>query len=199
MRLDVEALDVDQLLVNDPARRSVLTLACMAASVAAVVTVLSVPGWLASAGSSGPGQPLPPAPVAQVETIGTRDWASPECPAGTSHCGVPSVLDLDGTRYEHATGHRQAVRQRDVASRTLVTTVSAASGRRWLLVGAEGSSSASALSVRFDGGDATVLLPGTLTFLPVPGHQPRVQVTVADYGRSGAGELLRVEEYDAVG
>ena len=106
---------------------------------------------------------------------------------------------LDGARYRHVSGHSQAVRQRDVASRTLVTTVTAGSGRRWLLVGAEGSSSASALSVRLGSGDATALLPGTLTFLPVPGHQQRVQVTVADYGRSGAGELLRVEEYDALG
>ena len=88
-----------------------------------------------AAGPSGPAQPLPPAPVAQVETIGTRDWACAGVPAGTSHCRVPSLLDLGGARFRHVRSHRQAVRQRDVASRTLVTH---RVGRR---PGAAGSSS----------------------------------------------------------
>ena len=193
----MEAIDVDQLLASDPARRSITTLACIAASVAAVVVVLSVPGWLMTASTGGPSQPLPPVPTHREETIGTRDWAAQECPGMTPTCQVPTLLDRAGTQFLHVRSHRQPVRRRDVASRTLVTAVDAASGRRWLLVGALGASSASTLSVQLGWGHAAVLLPGTLTFLPVPGEGRHVQVTIADYGRPSAHETLRVEEYDA--
>jgi hypothetical protein len=190
---------VDQLLrASDPARGSIVTSACVAASVAAVVAVLAVPGWLA-AGVSGPSEPLPPVPTPREETIGTRSWTAQECPGGGSRCAVPAVLDVAGARFLHVGGHRQAVHQRDLPSRTLVTTVDAGSGRRWLLVGATGASSASALSVQLGSGESAVVRPGTLSFLSVPEGRQRVQVTLADYGRPSAGERLRIEEYDALG
>jgi hypothetical protein len=199
VRLGAEAIDVDQLLASDPARRSIITLACIAASVAAVVAVLAAPGWLVAAGPGGPAKPLPPAPTPPAETIGTRNWAAQECPRKASRCPVPSLLNLAGASFVHVASHRQSVRQRDLASRTLATSVPSASGRRWVLVGAIGASSASALSVQLGAGDAAVVLPGTLTFLSVPGSRARVQVTIADYGRPGAREALRIEEYDALG
>ena len=108
------------------------------------------------------------------------------------------MINLAGAGFLHVGGHRQSLRQRDVASRTLVTSVRTASGRRWLLVGAVGASSASTLSLQLGTGDPSALLPGTLTFLSVPTSRTRLRVTIADYGRPGAHEVLRVEEYDAL-
>lgn len=198
VRLGTEAVDVDQVLASHRARRSIVTVACIAASVAAVVAVLSVPGWLLAASTAGPGRPQLPTPTPQEETIGTRGWGVQECPGKAARCQVPMVINLAGAAFLHVGGHRQSVRQRDVASRTLVTSVRAASGRRWLLVGAIGASSASALSVQLGDGEPSALLPGTLTFLSVPTSRSRVQVMIADYGRPAANEVLRVEEYDAV-
>jgi hypothetical protein len=199
VRLDEEAIDVDQLLAGDPARRSIGTLACIAASVAAVVAVLAAPGWLIPAGTGGPAKPLPPAPTPPAETIGSRNWAAQQCPGKVSQCRVPSLINLAGASFVHVRSHRQPVLQRDLASRTLVTSVAPASGRRWVLVGATGASSASALSVQLGSGDAAVVPPGTLTFLSLPQSRVRVPVTIADYGRPGAHESLRIEEYDALG
>jgi hypothetical protein len=191
-------IDVDQLLASQAARRSLITLACIAATVAAVVAVLSVPGWLMAASTGGPGRPRPPTPTPQVETIGTRDWGIRECPGKVAKCRVPSLINLAGAGFLHVRSHRQPVRQRDLGSRRLATSVAAASGRRWVLVGAIGAGSASALSVQLGTRDPATVLPGTLTFLSLPANRGRVQVTVADYGRPGAHEVLRVEEYDAL-
>ena len=162
------------------------------------MAVLSVPGWLMAASPGGPGQPRPPTPTPAEETIGTRDWGTQECPGKVARCRVPSLINLAGASFLHVGSHRQAVRQRDLGSRTLATSVTTASGRRWLLVGATGASSASSLSVQLGPGEPAALLPGTLTFLSVPESRGRVQVTIADYGRPSAHEVLRVEEYDAL-
>jgi hypothetical protein len=198
VRLGAEAIDVDQLPASQPARRSIITLACIAATVAAVIVVLSVPGWLMASSTGGPGQPRPPTPTPQQDTVGTRDWQAKECPAKVTRCRVPPLINLAGAAFVHVGSHRQSVRQRDLGSRTLATSVAGASGRRWVLVGAIGTSSASALTVQLGPGEPAAVLPGTLTFLSLPSTHGRVEVTVADYGRPGAHEVLRVEEYDAM-
>jgi hypothetical protein len=180
------------------ARRLLSSVSLVTATVVVVVALLVLPGRFARGGATGPDQPPTPTPTAEVDAVGTRNWTAAECPAHALGCRVPNVLNLGGARFLHRRSHSRVVQQRDPATRTLVHTVSPAGGKRWVLIGADGASSASQLSIKL-GNAAASIPPGTLTMISVPGKRRPVQVTVADYGRSGAGEVLRIEEYDALG
>ena len=180
-------------------RRLLTSASIVAVSVAAVVAVLVLPGWVARSGTTGPDRPTPPSPTGEVEAVGTRDWSALECPGHAVGCRVPDMLNLGGARFLHGHGHRQAVDQRDPSTRTLVRTISPGGGRRWLLVGADGATSSSQLSITLGHAPSASIPPGTLTFLSVPGTHRPVQVTVSDYGYNRGPELLRIEEYDALG
>lgn len=180
------------------ARRLLSSVSLVATTVLVVVALLVLPGWLARGGATGPAEPQRPTPTVEPDSVGARNWTAVECPGHALGCRVPTVLNLGGARFLHGRGHRQAVEQRDPPSRTLVHTVSPAGGKRWILVGADGASSASQLSVRLGDRPSDSIPSGTLTLLSVPGKHKPVQVTVADYGRSGAREVLHIEEYDAL-
>ena len=166
--------------------------------VAVVVVVLVLPSWVArNSATGGPDQPVPPAPTQGPYEIGTRTWTATSCPGRGLGCRVPLSLDLGGARFVHVHSHRQGVSQRDPGTRTLVRRVSPASGRRWLLVGADGTSSASELSLTIAQQLTSPISSGTLTLVAVPGTHRPVRVVVSDYGTVGVHEVLRIEEYDA--
>ncbi len=179
-------------------RRLLSSVSVVAVSVLAVVLVLVAPRWLAGRASQGPVPPGVPEPTREAQTVGTRDWHALECPGHAVGCRVPTLLNLGGARFLHRHGHRQAVLRRDPSTRTLVRTVSPASGRRWILVGADGASSASELSIKLGDAPSASIPPGSLTMLSIPGRSHPVRVTVADYGRAGGREVLQIEEYDAL-
>lgn len=170
----------------------------VAVSVAAVVALLVVPSWVARNEPSGPGGPRQPAPSPAVDRIGTRAWSAVDCPHRATSCAVPTMLNLGGARFVHHHSTRQLVQQRDSRTRTLVRVVSPARGRRWVLVGAQGTSTSSRLSVRLGDATAARLASGALTFIAVPGTRRPVQVTVSDDGLAGGGETLQIEEYDSI-
>ena len=158
--------------------------------VAVVVVVLVLPSWVARNSATG-------GPTQGPDEIGTRTWTATSCPGRGLDCRVPTSLDLGGARFVHVHGHRQAVSQGDDGSRTLVRRISPASGRRWLLVGADGTSSASRLSLTLGQQRTSPISSGTLTLVAVPGTHRPVRVVVSDDGTVGGHEVLRIEEYDA--
>jgi hypothetical protein len=182
--------------VPSSARRLLSSVSLVVATVAAVVALLVLPGRVAREGPTGPGQPPSPTPTQEADAVGSRNWTAVTCPGHGTGCRAPTVLNLGGARFLHQRSHRQAVVQRDPSTRTLVQEVSPAGGKGWVLVGADGASSASQLSIRL-GGTAASIPSGNLTLISVPGKHRPVQVTVSDYGRSGGHEVLRIEEYSA--
>ena len=172
-----------------------------------VATVVVVVGAARAARTDRPQQPAAPAartshrcrrPRSRTAAVGSRNWTAITCPGHGLGCRVPTCSTSGGARFQHGRSHRQDVEQREPSSRTLSVRVSPNGGRRWVLVGADGSSSASELSIRFSDRVAAVIPSGTLTLLSVPGKSRPAEVTVSDYGRSGADEVLRIEEYDAL-
>jgi hypothetical protein len=180
------------------ARRLLSSVSLVATTVVVVVALLVLPGRFARGGTAGPDRPQRPTPTVEPDAVGARNWTAVECPGHALGCRVPTVLNLGGARFLHRHSHQQVVEQREPRTRTLVHTVSPAGGKRWVLVGADGASSASQLSVRLGDKPSASIPSGTLTLLSVPGKHKPVQVTVADYGRSGAREALHIEEYDAL-
>ena len=165
------------------------------ASAAAVWVVLVAPTVLARL----PVSTTPPGPtalrggLAAVEGPGSRDWDGLGCARRT--CPVPARLDLHGRTFAAGAGTHQRVHRDDVSTRTLRWTVRLGTRQQhWVLVGAEGSSSASDLTVQL-GSAALVSVPsGRLTLLEVPPDGRSVQVSLVEGGRSGA-ETLWIQEY----
>ena len=179
------------------ARRLLSSLSVVVGTVVVVVALLVLPGRFARGGSTGPDQPPTPTPTQAIDAVGSRNWTATTCPGPGHGCRVPTVLNLGGARFQHKRSHTRAVVPGDPSTRTLVRTVSPAGGKAWVLVGADGASPTSQLSIRL-GSEAASIPPGTLTLVSVPGKKRPVQVTVSDYGRSGSHEVLQIEEYEAL-
>lgn len=163
-------------------------------SVLAVVAVLVLPAWLSGSTSSGPSEPRRPTPTRQAdESAGTRSWTPQNC---SEDCSAPPVLNLGGARFLHQRGHRRQVNQSS-DSNALSQSVRAAGGRRWILVGAVAAGPGSQLSVKLDDAGSLSVASGKLSLIALPIRRGSVEVTLADYGRPGPQEVLRIEEYDA--
>ena len=165
------------------------------ASAAVVWAVLLAPNVVAHRHLGSPSQDtsaLAGGPAA-AEGPGSRDWDALVC--GRRSCSAPAHLDLQGRTFAAGAGTHQRVRRDDVSTRTLRWTVRLGTRQQhWVLVGAEGSSSASELTVQLGSAPLVGVPHGRLTLLQVPAQGRSVRISLVEGGRSGA-ETLRIQEY----